>query len=195
MKGEIAMGWMLMPLKRYADFSGRSRRMEYWMWQVFKLIVGIVFMTVFMVMFGAAFASFGATKDPSQLMALAGGALLLWMIYMLFALAIIIPDIAVAVRRLHDTNRTGWWIVAPLATYLIGLVAMVATAGVGAGMGEGDQVGTGMLAAGGIIALVTGLATLALGVTLLVFLFLDGTAGMNRYGPDPKGRDASQVFA
>jgi uncharacterized membrane protein YhaH (DUF805 family) len=189
------MNWMLMPLKRYADFSGRSRRMEYWMWQVFKLIVGIVFMTVFLVMFGAAFASLGATNDPSQLVAVAGGAFLLWMIYMLFALAILIPDIAVAVRRLHDTNRTGWWILAPIATYLIGVIAIVATAGVGAGMAQGDQVGTGMLAAGGIIGLVTGLATLALGITLLVFMFLDGTPGINKYGPDPKGRDASQVFA
>src|SRR5437868_4012896 len=103
--GGIAMGWMLMPLKRYADFSGRSRRMEFWMWQVFKMLVGCVFMVLFLVLFGAAFASFGQTKDPSQLIAVGAGALVLWLIYMIFALAVIIPDIAVAVRRLHDTNR------------------------------------------------------------------------------------------
>jgi uncharacterized membrane protein YhaH (DUF805 family) len=189
------MGWMLMPLKRYADFSGRSRRMEYWMWQVFKMLVGFAFMILFVIIFGAAFASFGATKDPSQLIAAGAGALLLWMVYLIFVLAIILPDIAVAVRRLHDSNRSGWWILAPVATYLLGLIAVMATAGTGVGMQPGDQVGSGLIATGGIIGLVFGLATLALGLTLIVFMFLDGTPGPNRYGPDPKGRDASHVFA
>jgi uncharacterized membrane protein YhaH (DUF805 family) len=189
------MGWMLMPLKRYADFSGRSRRMEYWTWQVFKLLVGCAFMAVFLVLFGAAFASFGASKDPSQLIAVGGAALMMWLVYMIFVLAIIIPDIAVAVRRLHDTNRSGLWILAPIGSYLIGLIVAVVTAGAGVGMQPGDQVGTGLMATGGIIGLVAALVTLALALTLLVFMFLDGTPGPNRYGPDPKGRDASQVFA
>ena len=193
------MNWMLMPLKRYADFSGRSRRMEFWMWQVFKFLVGSVFMVIFMVVFGAAFASIGS-KDPnqidtSQLIAASGAVLVIWMIYMLFCLAILIPDIAVGVRRLHDTNRSGWWLLAPIASYFIGIMMVVATAGIGASMATDDQVGTGLLATGGIIGLVVMLVTLGLVLTLLVFWFLDGTPGPNRYGPDPKGRDASQVFA
>jgi uncharacterized membrane protein YhaH (DUF805 family) len=194
------MGWMLMPLKRYADFSGRSRRMEYWMWQVFKLIVGTIFMILFFALFGAVFATIAGAKDPSQLdpnqmIAAGGGMMILCLIYMIFALGILIPDIAVAVRRLHDTNRTGWWILAPVVPYLIGIVAMAATAGVAVGMQPGDQVGTGLLATAGIIGLVSMLATLALALTLLIFFFIDGTPGPNRYGPDPKGRDASQVFS
>jgi len=193
------MNWMLMPLKRYADFSGRSRRMEFWMWQVFKFLVGAVFMVIFMVVFGAAFATIGS-KDPNQidaaqLIAASGTVLVIWMIYMIFCLAILIPDIAVGVRRLHDTNRSGWWLLAPIASYFIGIMAVVATAGVGASMGANDQVGTGLMATGGIIGLVVMLVTLGLFLTLLVFWFLDGTPGPNRYGPDPKGRDASQVFA
>jgi uncharacterized membrane protein YhaH (DUF805 family) len=196
----MAMGWMLMPLKRYADFSGRSRRMEYWMWQVFKLIVGTVFMILFLGIFGAAFANLAGSKDPSQLdpnqlIAAGGGILILCLIYMIFALAIIIPDFAVAVRRLHDTNRSGWWILAPVVPYLIGVVLMVATAGVAVGMQAGDQVSTGLVAAVGIIGLVSMLAALALGLTVLIFMFIDGTPGPNRFGPDPKGRDASQVFS
>ena len=190
------MNWMLMPLRRYADFSGRSRRMEYWMWQVFKFIVGIVFLILFAVIFGAAFARFGADADPTEFVAASGGVLLLWMVYMIFVLAIIVPDIAVTVRRLHDTNRSGWWILAPIGTYLIGIVAAVITAGAGASMGgTSDQVGTGLLATGGIIGLIAMLITMIFAIILLVFMFLDGTPGPNRYGPDPKGRDASSVFA
>ena len=165
------------------------------MWQVFKLLVGCAFMVVFLVMFGAAFASFGASKDPSQLIATGAGILLIWLVYLIFALAIIIPDFAVAVRRLHDTNRSGWWILAPIGTYFIGLIIAAVTAGTGAGMQPGDQVGTGLMATGGIIGLVAMLVTLVLVLTLLVFMFLEGTPGPNRYGPDPKGRDASQIFS
>ena len=189
------MEWMLMPLKRYADFSGRSRRMEFWMWQVFKFLVGCVFMVIMFVIFGAAFAGMSSSKDPSQMVAAAGGVLVVWMIYMIFGLAIIIPDFAVAVRRLHDTNRSGWWILAPIGTYFVGVIAAVIMASAGVGMGPDTQAGTGMLATGGIVWLVAFLITLVLLLVILVFMFLDGTPGPNKYGPDPKGRDASQVFA
>ena len=189
------MHWMLMPLKRYADFSGRSRRMEFWMWQVFKFLVFITFLILVSVVFGIAFASLGETKDPTQLIAVGGSVLLLYLVFLIFMLAIIVPDIAVGVRRLHDTNRSGWWILAPLGSYLIGLVLMLVTVSIGASMGGTDQMNTGLLAAGGIVWLVAMLVTLGLWITLIVFMFLDGTPGPNRYGPDPKGRDASAVFA
>ena len=189
------MNWMLMPLRRYADFSGRSRRMEYWMWQVLKLIVFGGFVILFLILFGVAFANFEETKDPSQLIAVGGGALLLWLVCMILALAIIIPDIAVGVRRLHDTNRTGWWILAPLGSYFIGIIVAGALAGSGATMAPGDQTANGLLMAGGLVGLVAMLVTLVLALILLVFMFLDGTPGPNKYGPDPKGRDASTVFA
>jgi uncharacterized membrane protein YhaH (DUF805 family) len=189
------MHWMLMPLKRYADFSGRSRRMEYWMWQVFKFLVFISFLILASAIFGIAFASLGGTQDPTQLIAVGGSVLLLYLLYLLFFLAILIPDIAVGVRRLHDTNRSGWWLLAPLGSYLIGIILMVVTVAVGAGTGGPDQMSTGLVAAGGIVGLISGLATLGLVITLIVFMFLDGTPGPNRYGPDPKGRDASAIFA
>ena len=117
------------------------------------------------------------------------------MIYMIFCLAILIPDIAVMVRRLHDTNRSGWWILAPIGCYFIGVIAAVIMAGAGVGMGPDTQAGTGLIASGGIIALVAMLAAFVFALVLVVFWFLDGTPGPNKYGPDPKGRDASQVFA
>lgn len=110
------MEWMLMPLRRYAQFTGRSRRKEYWMFFLFVIIAVIVLSILDSVLGlgggmdrqaefgdGAAAASFNAS----------GGVLTL-----IFYLAILIPSIAVAIRRLHDTDRSGWWI-------LIGLIPLI----------------------------------------------------------------------
>jgi uncharacterized membrane protein YhaH (DUF805 family) len=168
------MKYMLMPLRRYADFSGRSRRMEFWMWKLFTFLIGIVVWILIMSMIGgAAFAN-----DPQALAAAGGGAMIVIMLYGLFALATLIPDLAVTVRRLHDTDRSGWWILAPLLPYIVALVSALG------GAASGDQNG---LAAGGLIAGIAMLAALVLGIVLLVFMFLEGTRGPNRFGPDPKG--------
>ncbi len=174
------MGWMLMPLRRYADFSGRSRRMEFWMWQLFKFLIVIAFYVLIFALAGSAMMS----GDPSAVMAVGGAAMLIWLVMMVFFLGILIPDIAVAVRRLHDTDRTGWWFLAPLAPYVLVIVggAMVASSPDAPGLG-------------GVIALIGIVGVIGLGLTLLVFYFLEGTRGPNRYGPDPKAADPGQVFA
>jgi uncharacterized membrane protein YhaH (DUF805 family) len=83
------MNWMVLPLRRYAEFSGRSRRKEYWMFVLFNIIVGIV-TTALDALLGF---DFGATGPLNALA----------------SLALLVPGIAVAVRRLHDTDRSGWW--------------------------------------------------------------------------------------
>jgi len=175
------MDWMFMPLRRYADFSGRSRRMEFWMWQLLQFIVYFVVVVLAMVFGGGMMMMAG---DPSALAAAGGAMLIIMLLYLVYALAVFIPSLAVAVRRLHDTNRTGWWILAPVAPYLVAILAgMMAVS-------SPDMAGIA-----GILALISMLAALALAVTLLVFYFLEGTKGPNRYGPDPKGQDTGQVFA
>lgn len=180
------MEWMLMPLRRYADFSGRSRRMEFWMWQVAKFIFAIVVYALLFAAVGGAIMTAG--NSPEGLVAASGMVMLLGLIVMVIGLAILVPDIAVAVRRLHDTDRSGWWILAPLGPYLIFWVTMGAAMSSGAAPNE-------MMAGGvGIIGLVCLLAVFGLALTLLIFYFLDGTPGPNRFGPDPKGRGA-EVFS
>ena len=175
------MEYMFMPLRRYADFSGRSRRMEFWMWQLFQIIVYFGVIVLAMVLGGGAFMMGG---DPTAAAAAGGGMLIIMLLYLLYVLAVIIPSIAVAVRRLHDTNRTGWWILAPIVPYLLVIVAgMLALAS------------PDMAAVAGIIGLVGMVAAVGLGITLLVFYFLEGTRGPNKYGPDPKGQDTGEVFA
>lgn len=99
------MEWMLMPLKRYADFNGRSRRMEYWMFQLGQMIV---FIAVFAIV-GLGGAATGG-GDGAGIVGVMG----LLLIFAI-ALGLFIPNLAVAVRRLHDQDKSGWW-------YLIALV-------------------------------------------------------------------------
>ena len=176
------MEYMLMPLKRYADFSGRSRRMEFWMWQLFNLIVYIGFAVVSMMLLGGGMMM--AAGDPNAAATAGGGALILFALYAIYGLAVIIPSIAVAVRRLHDTNRSGWWILLPVVPYVVMI------AGVGGVAASPDAA-----ASGGAIVMLGMAALVVTGLVLLVFYLLEGTKGPNRFGPDPKGGTNEEVFA
>lgn len=85
------MSWFLKALGQYATFSGRARRKEYWYFVLFQILIAIVlsFVDVFM-----------------GLMSEHGWGLL----SSIFWLALLLPSIAVGVRRLHDTGRSGWWL-------------------------------------------------------------------------------------
>jgi uncharacterized membrane protein YhaH (DUF805 family) len=89
--GEI-MNWYLQALKKYADFSGRARRKEYWFYILFYLII--------LVVLAICDGFIGTTMQGAGIGILTG----------IYALAVLIPTLAVAVRRLHDTGRSGWWI-------------------------------------------------------------------------------------
>ena len=115
-------------LKKYAVFSGRSRRKEYWFFVLFAVIISIV-LGVIDTMIGTQAGGIGILSG-------------------IYALAILIPSIAVSVRRLHDIDKTGWWI-------LIGFIPLIGT------------------------------------IILLIFAFLPGTAGDNKYGADPKAAAAA----
>jgi uncharacterized membrane protein YhaH (DUF805 family) len=176
------MDWMLMPFRRYADFSGRSRRQEYWSWVLLQVIVGIGFLVLMMIVGGSVLASGSLSGAASGGIAI----MLIGLLELVWALACLVPNIAVTVRRLHDTNRSGWWILAPLVPYLVALFSMVG--GISSGSGGG-------MAAAGMIGLLCILAAGVLGLVVLVFMFLEGTPGPNRFGADPKGRTEAATFA
>ena len=110
------MEWMLMPLKRYADFQGRSRRMEYWMFILGIIIVEVVLFSLMGVL--GVFSPRTDGSTPVMMLPLFG-------ILGIFGLAIIIPAIAVQVRRFHDQNLSGWLVLIGLIPYLGGLVVLV----------------------------------------------------------------------
>ena len=93
------MNWYLKVLKQYADFSGRARRKEYWMFALFNMIFAIVAMILDNVLGIAMEVGYGP-------------------LYGLYALAMLIPGLAVGVRRLHDVGKSGWM-------YLIVLIPFI----------------------------------------------------------------------
>jgi uncharacterized membrane protein YhaH (DUF805 family) len=81
-------------MRKYADFGGRARRKEYWM---FQLVSALVFMAL-------VFIALGMERSPISALKVATSALPL-----LYCLATGIPTLAVTVRRFHDIGRSGWW--------------------------------------------------------------------------------------
>ena len=110
------MEWMLMPLKRYADFSGRSRRKEYWMFTLGSVIVSVI-------LYGIIGASIGLgnPEDTGSLALMSGAGIIL----LIFAVAIFIPSLAVQVRRFHDQDKSGWFILLNLVPYVGWIVVLV----------------------------------------------------------------------
>jgi uncharacterized membrane protein YhaH (DUF805 family) len=109
------MEWMLLPLKRHADFNGRSRRKEYWMFMLLQMIVLMVLGGIF----GIAAAIGGGDNGPGPL------AWVVFAIIMIFGLAMIVPGIAVTVRRLHDQGKSGWFYLISLVPYVGAIVLLV----------------------------------------------------------------------
>lgn len=110
---------------KYVDFSGRAARSEYW-WFVLLIVLGNLVLSF------VDAAIFGSTVDGQPVSILGG----------IWSLALLLPAITVGVRRLHDRDMSGWWLLLSLIPVLGALV-------------------------------------------LLFFFVQSGTAGTNRFGPDP----------
>ena len=102
------MNWFLMALKNYVGFSGRSRRSEYWYFTLFYLVIAIVLSVLDGILFGGS-------VDGKGTPVLSG----------LFMLAMLLPSIAVGMRRLHDTDRSGWWLLIGMIPILGAIVLIV----------------------------------------------------------------------
>lgn len=107
------MYWFTKCFKKYADFSGRARRKEFWMFFLFYFIFAFV-LSIIDGLIGWGFGE--GTFGP---------------LYLIFALATLLPYLAVTVRRLHDTGRSGWWYFIMLIPIVgpIWLIVLLATDG------------------------------------------------------------------
>jgi uncharacterized membrane protein YhaH (DUF805 family) len=168
------MEWMILPLKRYAQFSGRSPCKEYWMFVLFNIIVSIVLSLVDTVLGLGGHTSSYSTAGGGNFAAGAGtsGGIL----SSIWSLAVLVPSIAVGVRRLHDIDRTGWWMLAPFVVMIVAVVSALARLG--------GNPGASMLGFGIAFVIGIGIAGL-LSLVLLVWACMHGTRGPNRFGPDP----------
>jgi uncharacterized membrane protein YhaH (DUF805 family) len=85
------MEWFIVCMRKYADFSGRARRKEYWMFVLFNVIFAMLAALVDVVLAN------GSQNSPAGIFS------------GLYSLAVFLPGLAVTVRRLHDQDKSGWW--------------------------------------------------------------------------------------
>ena len=103
------MNWYLLPWKRFAEFEGRSRRKEYWTFQLVNLLV-------FCLLYVASLATMRADESVGI-----GIFVAVW----IFSLAQTIPALACGVRRLHDTGKSGWWLLISFIPVVGGVILLV----------------------------------------------------------------------
>ena len=150
-------------LRQYATFTGRASRPEYWWFYLFTVVVSLA----------TSLIDEAVHTDVIGLLA---------------SLALFLPSLAVTVRRLHDSNLCGWWMLLPVAPAVAGAMALVvaALAGFASAMGVAD--GDNDAVAGvAVLALIAALLLLVGSlVTGLVLMLRPSTPGPNRFGPDPR---------
>ncbi len=152
--------WAKRPVfEKYADFTGRAPRAEYW-WYVLAVIIVAVVVTIVESILGLGLMFMGM-YGPLTL---------------LLGLALFLPNLGVAVRRLHDTDRSGWWVLLWLVPWAFSALVP----------GAGQSVVTA-----GVLALIL----LACCLLLIVFMVLPSTPGENRYGSNPYGEGMGAVAA
>ena len=157
--------WARLPIQKYADFTGRAPRAEYW-W--FTLAVIIAYIVVSIVESIVGLDKMVGPYGP---------------ISILLMLATLVPSLAVGVRRLHDSNRSGWWLLVAVIPYLV------------FGMAAGAAVASGSMMALAGATMLLGLLAFIGGITLLVFMVLPGTRGDNNYGADPYAGGTARAAA
>jgi uncharacterized membrane protein YhaH (DUF805 family) len=98
------MNWYLKVLRQYADFDGRARPKEYWMFILFNLIVGILLGIII-----------GIASAVAQIN--------LSLLSVVYQLAVLVPSIAVGVRRMHDSDHRGWWLLFPFVNLYFAIIS------------------------------------------------------------------------
>jgi len=159
------MPLILRPIAKYADFTGRARRAEYWQFLLLQVFV----YTGLGILFGL-----GVSQSHTLVETLAGFLIAAG----LFALFCLLPNLAVTVRRLHDTGRTAWWLLLYLPPFAnLGMIWYQISWAKAHGLTDLHEVGHNPL---------LGLAGLASRIYLLYLMRKSGDTGANAYGPDPK---------
>ncbi len=154
------MKWYIAVLKKYAVFSGRARRKEYWYFTLVDLLFKFV---------NAVITRLLSTIESAP----AVMPVITFIIAVLYPVLVLVPALAVTIRRLHDTGRSGWWLllalIAQLSATFGGVLFFVPSEGIPTSA-----------------ARIYGPVFLISTTILLIFLTQDSQAGENRFGPNPK---------
>lgn len=168
-------------LRKYADFSGRATRAEFWWWVLVTALVSFVINAI-----ESAFGIFGGRLLPIPYF------IGIDPLSTIYTLAILLPGLAVTVRRLHDIGRTGWWQLVWIMIALAGFIPVAS--GIALSVTSLISSGSGWNALGEPafwipVAIGLGLSALVwlgLFVWWLIWMVTPGQPGPNIYGPDPR---------
>ncbi len=114
------MEWMLMPLKRYADFSGRSRRQEYWLYVLFMTLVYVGGIVIAIAVGATEMSAFDPKSEE-----IPGATMIVILLLVLVYLGFFIPTLAVQVRRFHDQDLSGWFVLLGFIPYVGWLIVLI----------------------------------------------------------------------
>lgn len=152
------LDWAMLPLQQYANFSGRAPRAEYWWFALLCITINLFAL--------ATDLSLGFVESKQVVT-----------VGLIVSIALFLPSLAVSVRRFHDINMSGWYVLMPLVPFLI-IVGMFLT-----------PVGWVMLLVGGsaFTGAVVALVFLVTFFKYLGYMVAEGNRGPNLYGPSPYG--------
>jgi len=166
------MKWYIRVLKQYANFGGRARRKEYWMFILFHLLIMLVL---------------GGIDILLQLSDYPGGKSFYLM--PIYTVATVLPHAAVMVRRLHDTGRSAWWLLLAIIPTIISwiiLFILISPFSLGEQTAPSPSAGTELL-----VRLIPAIG----GIWLLIYMIMEGDWEANEYGEDPKKEPEEGVAA
>ena len=174
---------------KFATFKGRARRSEYWWFSLFTFLVAIVLFGPVMVLCCLE-ESCGVNMDGGPWMIALAVSGILALLGVIFFLCIMLPSIAVEVRRLHDTGRSGWWLFWSFVMSFLATVVPFYFFGFSkaADMGEIQTITEAFKLAlmPGIIVVVPIVANWLLAIITFVFTLFDSHKSENKYGLSPK---------
>ncbi|KMM63189.1 membrane protein [Bacillus glycinifermentans] len=120
------MKWYWKGLKNYANFEGRARRKEYWMFHLFNGIISFLLLILSLIIVGLFIAELlGEGSYQAGYVVGYGGGLLAYILILIYQLAVFVPSLAVNVRRLHDIGKSGWWILIGLIPFAGAIILLI----------------------------------------------------------------------
>lgn len=155
---------------KYCSFTGRARRAEFWGFVLFSFIGSVLVGLLSSMIFGSySVVDYSQGDLQAQLASLQGRQALQGV----YSLAMLLPSLGVAVRRLHDTGRSGLWITLPLVSFAVFISSI-------------------FFVIFGLLVWLFAISAFVLSISwivLLVFFCIDSQPGQNQYGPNPKDED------
>ncbi|MBP5677672.1 MAG: DUF805 domain-containing protein [Bacteroidales bacterium] len=164
------MKWFIKCLKHYTNFSGRARRKEYWWFMVFNTLFSAILFTCWLVPVSMMIVAESGEPVLDEMAVITAAAKKPFLyIYIIYYIAMIIPCLAVTVRRLHDIGKSGYWCFFVVGGSIIG------------------NIGNLFSKTNTVIYLLFLFIALAMTIVSLVWMFTGSDYGPNQYGPNPKG--------